>query len=54
MCADGGDQNDRVFGMAERSSGCEIICCGAGWGGYADTVRLHRCEVFVVAEDFDG
>ena len=54
MRADGGDEDDGVFGMAEGAAGCEVVGCGAGGGGDADSVGLDGCEVFVVAEDFDG
>lgn len=54
MCADGGDEDDGVFGVAKGATGAEIVGCGAGGGGDADAVGLDGGEVFVVAEDFDG
>ena len=54
MGADCGDEDDRVFGVAEGAAGGEVVGCGAGRGGDADSVGLDCCEVFVVAEDFYG
>lgn len=53
MRADGRDEDDGVVGMAEGAAGCEVVGCRARRRRHADTVSLHRCEVLVVAEDFD-
>ena len=54
MCADGCDEDDGVFWVAEGAAGGEVVGCGAGWSGDADAVGLDGGEVFVVAKDFDG
>ena len=53
MGADGGDEDYGVFWVAEGAAGCQVVGCGAGWGGDADPVGLDGGEVFVVAEEFD-
>ena len=53
MRADGGDEDDGVFGVAEGTAGGEVVGCRAGGSGDADTVGLDGGEMFVVAEDFD-
>lgn len=54
MRADGCDEDDGVFGVAEGAAGGEVVGGAAGGGGDADAVGLDGGEVFVAAEDFDG
>ena len=54
MGADGREEDDGVFGMAEGAAGREIVSGGARRGSDADAIGLHGGEVFVIAEDFNG
>ena len=54
MCANGCDEDDGVFGVAEGAASGEVVGGAAGGGGDADSIGLDGGEVFVVAKNFDG
>jgi hypothetical protein len=47
-------ENDWVVRMAERAAGCEIVCRATSRRRDADTVRLYRGEVLIVAKELDA
>jgi len=53
MGADGGDENHRVVGVAERSTCREVVRSGARRRRHANTVSLYSREMLVVSEQLD-
>ena len=53
MCANSGDQDDRVLRMTQRPFGSEVVGRSTGWSCDADIVGLYGCEMLVIPEYFD-
>lgn len=54
MCADGGNEDHRVVGVAERSTCRKVVRSRARRRRHANTVSLHSREMLVVSEQLDG
>ena len=53
MRADGGNEDDGIVGVAERSTCRKIVRSRARGRRDANTVSLHSCEMLVVSEQLD-
>ena len=54
MGADSSDEDDWVFGVAERATSCEVVGRAASRCCDADTVSLDGGEMLIVAENLNG